>query len=1143
VLNITAWNCNGLTEEKLNDEEFLKLIKSNDIVFLSETWTDNDSDIGIDGYSCFNFYRKFRNKRAKRNSGGIVIYVRDLYKDGVTVVKNNFDTIIWLKLDKSYFGFDTDVYLCGLYLWPDDSPITQIFQEDLFDVLSNDVFHFEEFGKVLLIGDWNCRVGNRNDYIYFDSYVDGLDYDSYTPDVSLERASSDKLCNARGIQMLDFCKATSLRIANGRIGNDYNTGAFTYYNRNACTTIDYLVLFARDFPMIDSFNVLPFNPYSDHAPIHFSLKVDTKETEQNYFTNIGTSVNFKWNDAHKTNFRRDIIAKLPQFNEILLNVNLSNTVSNNTIDKMVEDFSVLIQSTADPYFKQHSKRNVASNCNREWFDQECRVTWQDYQQALRLFNINKTVENREVLCDSKLRYKSLVKKKKKGYKLLKSKELSELRRKKPRDFWKYFKHNASPDNSCTISPDEFRDYFSNLFNDIHATQIDEIDNFSNNHDFNINNPTFESLNTPITTGEIREAISRMKRNKASCPVDNLLNEYFIETADILTGHITDCFNKIFDSGFFPESWSYGYIVPLYKKGNKNSPNNYRGITLISNFGKLFTSVLTKRVENWSNQFNVSSDAQFGFRHGVSTVDAVFVLNTLVEYVLSQKSRLYCAFIDLKKAFDSVYRNALWFKLYKLGLDGKILRIFKAMYATVKSCVKHCNTVTEFFDISLGLRQGLNNSPILFSLFLEDIELFLQENISSGLSLFDLCLIILLFADDMVILANSPEDLQASLNKLFEYCSKWGLEVNTDKTKIMVFRNRGPLKNNEKWYYNDNSLETVENFNYLGVVFNYTGSFTLNNQYVTGKALKAMSVLLRNISKYDVTANIAMQLFDSFVGSVLNYSCAVWGFSKSKDLERIHLKFCKSILGVKQSTCTAAVYSEIGRYPLFIKRYEQIIKYWLNVIQSDNIILKTIICASIQLHEKGIQSWASKVHRLLNEYGFSDVWNNPFQYDVNYFVKIFKQRVIDCFLQKLISDISNSPVLSNIYVHLYRSFEMADYLKILHNKTYRNCLSRLRLSAHKLRIETGRYGANRLPRNERICRLCDNNDIEDEFHFIFVCNCYSNIRSLYIKPFYYRRPSMHKLIELLSTTRKPVLVNLCKYIHFATKHRNELLNVM
>jgi hypothetical protein len=152
-------------------------------------------------------------------------------------------------------------------------------------------------------------------------------------------------------------------------------------------------------------------------------------------------------------------------------------------------------------------------------------------------------------------------------------------------------------------------------------------------------------------------------------------------------------------------------------------------------------------------------------------------------------------------------------------------------------------------------------------------------------------------------------------------------------------------------------------------------------------------------------------------------------------------------------------------------------------------------ASSELHEDNNQCWASKVHRILNEYGFSDVSNNPLQNEAKYFVKLFKQRVIDCFLQNLPSDISNSPLLSNIYTHLYNSFEMANYLQIIHNKTYRNYLATLRLSPHNLRIETCRYGANKIPRDERICQLCASYEIEDEFHCICVCDFYSKIRSL------------------------------------------------
>ena len=143
---------------------------------------------------------------------------------------------------------------------------------------------------------------------------------------------------------------------------------------------------------------------------------------------------------------------------------------------------------------------------------------------------------------------------------------------------------------------------------------------------------------------------------------------------------------------------------------------------------------------------------------------------------------------------------------------------------------------------------------------------------------------------MVILAETPEDLQSSLDNLYQYCRMWGLEVNTGKTKCIVFRKRGGLLNSEKWFYHGMSIENVNDFNYLGVVFNYTGTFVLNQQYMSGKALKAMSILLQKTRKYDLSPKTMCQLFDAFVGSILSYSCEVWGYTKSKQLERIHLKF-------------------------------------------------------------------------------------------------------------------------------------------------------------------------------------------------------------------------------------------------------------
>ena len=148
----------------------------------------------------------------------------------------------------------------------------------------------------------------------------------------------------------------------------------------------------------------------------------------------------------------------------------------------------------------------------------------------------------------------------------------------------------------------------------------------------------------------------------------------------------------------------------------------------------------------------------------------------------------------------------------------------------------------------------------------------------------------------------------------------GFRSDIDKTKTMVFRKRGPLKLDELWTYKGKVIKSVHNFSYLGTLFHYTGSFAQNREYLSSKALKALNVLLVNCSKFRLSAKILCQLFDAFVGSILGYSCETWGKSKSKYIERIHLKCCKRILCVNNRSCNMAVYGELGRYPLYITRY-------------------------------------------------------------------------------------------------------------------------------------------------------------------------------------------------------------------------------
>ena len=139
-------------------------------------------------------------------------------------------------------------------------------------------------------------------------------------------------------------------------------------------------------------------------------------------------------------------------------------------------------------------------------------------------------------------------------------------------------------------------------------------------------------------------------------------------------------------------------------------------------------------------------------------------------------------------------------------------------------------------------------------------------------------------------------------------------------------------------YNDNQLDTVDNINYLGVVFNYAGILLINQHHLSEKSLKAMYTLLCNVRNIDFTPKTLCQLSDSFVGPIMCYSSEMWDFSKSKKIELIHLKHCKQILDVKLSSSNAGVYGELARYHFYICRFVRIIKCWFKLLPTDNIIL-------------------------------------------------------------------------------------------------------------------------------------------------------------------------------------------------------------
>ena len=147
------------------------------------------------------------------------------------------------------------------------------------------------------------------------------------------------------------------------------------------------------------------------------------------------------------------------------------------------------------------------------------------------------------------------------------------------------------------------------------------------------------------------------------------------------------------------------IIPIFKKGNPNDPGNYRGISLVSHMGKLFTSLLNNRLTKWSENSSVLTEAQFGFRPGYGITDAIFSLHSLISKSLRKGKRLYCCFIDYVKAFDGVCHLKLWLRLARCGITGKLLNVIKSMYSKLQCCVKFDGHFSNFFTSNIGLLQG------------------------------------------------------------------------------------------------------------------------------------------------------------------------------------------------------------------------------------------------------------------------------------------------------------------------------------------------------------------------------------------------------------------------------------------------------
>ncbi|CAG7733390.1 unnamed protein product [Allacma fusca] len=382
--------------------------------------------------------------------------------------------------------------------------------------------------------------------------------------------------------------------------------------------------------------------------------------------------------------------------------------------------------------------------------------------------------------------------------------------------------------------------------------------------------------------------------------------------------------------------------------------------------KLFTSILNARLLRWNHEHNFLSDLQAAYRPRLGCLNHTFLLYSLVTKQLRANKRLYCFFVDLSGAFDSVSHMILWEKLSKAGLSSAFVKCIKCLYERAHACVKTIDGFTDPLNINVGVLQGESLSPTLFNFFINDVIETLNRSFTSPVSIGDRRLHALLYADDIVLMAYSAESLQQKIDVLKSYFKQNQLILNVFKSKIVVFRNSGRLRKNDKFKWGVRELEIVKEFKYLGVLYPSTGAMyrTVKDFLARGRAVLSSMWPIFIKSKLPLSQS-QFKLFNSLVKTVIGYGAEVWGLRHLHNIDNFQWFFVKKLLKLPQSTPNFFIKLESNLENPSVNIITQSIKLWAKSLNPQNHLLNSCYCDQWNLQGDVSNNWALQLKNVLN----------------------------------------------------------------------------------------------------------------------------------------------------------------------------------
>jgi hypothetical protein len=384
----------------------------------------------------------------------------------------------------------------------------------------------------------------------------------------------------------------------------------------------------------------------------------------------------------------------------------------------------------------------------------------------------------------------------------------------------------------------------------------------------------EELEKPLTLDEVTEAIGQAQNNKAPGQ-DSVFNESMNYGGEAAVHSCFFLFTHLFENGICPRAWSKALVHLIFKGGDKDplSCSSYRPISLISIVSKIYEWIFLNRAGGtYAEDEELLPDEQAGFRKGRSLMEQTYILRKLLDERKRRTKPTYIYFVDLKSAFPSTWRDAIWWRMQEAGITGKLYRAVKSLYENCIFAVLTSFGPTEWFRKNSGTRQGAILSPFLFSFVM--ISPLVRELTEQGLGIdmagkLTACL---LFADDIALIASSESELRKMMAIATSFFHKWRFTVSASKTRVVAFgagETRGPLKD-RPWSIDGRSVDEAVMYTYLGINLEKQGWASIFKTNCTGARISENR--LASVTRYPRWASRLVILLGSMIPTPALDSC-------------------------------------------------------------------------------------------------------------------------------------------------------------------------------------------------------------------------------------------------------------------------------